>query len=154
MLRIPKLLLAVLALLAVAAAPASARSIRYRGKTRAGNTITFTRVGNKVKNVRSGVPVTCLSINRVGMSRSGVDYWLMPQAARIGRTNTVTGLMMTALYYSPVTLTAKTTLHLGRRGRITGKLEETFAYAIPTYPIPLTIDYGCRGVTTFSARPR
>jgi hypothetical protein len=27
-------------------------------------------------------------------------------------------------------------------------------YAIPTYPIPETIDYGCHGVTTFTAHAR
>jgi hypothetical protein len=151
---------ALTALLALACAgatagpAAAAHGVRYVGQTRSGEKITFTRVGHRVKNVKSGVPVTCLSINRVADSQTGVDPWVMPDAFRIGRTSSVSRLMYTALYYSPVTVTAKTTLKLARHGRITGKLDEVFAYAVPTYPIPETIDYACHGATTFTAHRR
>ena len=141
--------------LGVAAGPAAAKAkhVRYKGKTRSGNTIAFTRTGNHVGTVTSGVPVTCLSINRVGQSNSGVDPWILHGTFRLNHTTVIKGLMMTALYYSPVTITAKTTLKLHKHGVITGKLDEVFAYAIPTYPIPETIDFACHGVTTFTAKP-
>jgi hypothetical protein len=150
---------AALAALAVAAAPAGAKSVAYKGKTKAGNTITFTRDGSKIKNVQSMVPTICMSsTGGTGGSSAGGDPYKPPGAYVLGQTVKRKALQRTPFYPSEVTKNYTLTTKPGRNGKVTGKLDENFSYSI------LGIDpfsgnsyiriFLCRGVTTFTAAPK
>lgn len=131
--------------------PAHASSAVYKGKTRAGNTIKLYERGGKVRRIVTGMPVTCVSINRVGESMAGADPWDLRDTFTIGGTYHGNGRWRTGLHYSEVTVNYETKIRRTRHG-LKGALRETFAFMVPTYPMPATIDYGCLGVTRFTAR--
>jgi hypothetical protein len=143
---------AVLALAVPAAA--SAKTVHYVGKTSGGYKITFVRKGAKIAKIRTGVPTVCVSINRVSQTQSGLELFQPEHAYRLGRTGKESSLQRPVMYYSDVTKNYTVTTKKAKHGRITGKLDVTFAYAIPTYPMPETIDYACHGVTHFRAKAR
>jgi hypothetical protein len=145
--------IAALATLAVPAA-ASARTVHYVGKTSGGHKITFVRKGNKISKISTGIPTVCLSINRVSETQSGVELFQPEHAYRLGRTGKESSLQKPVMYYSDVTKNYTVKAKKAKHRRITGKLDLSFAFMIPTYPMPLTIDYACHGVTHFRAKAR
>jgi hypothetical protein len=147
---------AVLAALAVAAAPAAAKSVAYKGKTKAGDTITFTRDGPKIKNIQSMVPTICVtSSGGTGGSSAGGDLYKPPGAYALGQTVKRKALQRTPFYPDEVTKSYTVATKGAGNGKVTGKLDENFSYSI------LGIDpfsgnsyiriFLCRGVTTFTA---
>ena len=138
-------------------APAMGKTLTYKGKTKGGHTITFKRNGKKVWYIYTAVPTVCLSYNRPGAKPiSGAEEFNPPGPQIVGKKGTWKYLQKPSLYYNKVTKHYEVTINKSRsrKGKLTGKLHLTFSFMYPTYPIPLTINYGCVGKTTFSAKPK
>jgi hypothetical protein len=136
------LVVAALAL-APAAAPASARSVPYAGKTKEGSKITFTLAHGWLDGLSTMVPTTCVSAQG-GTPKATLWPWSPPYKYRLGRTAKVTTGDPTRHY--------KITSHRHGR-RITGKLSLNFSLLADDgwggYKI-LT----CYGTASFKAKPR
>jgi hypothetical protein len=155
MTRSARLVVLVAALALVAAAPAAAKPLNYKGKTKGGHSITFKREGKKVWHIYTMIPTVCLPTNRVGArSSTGAEIFNPPGPQIIGRKGTWEILQDAAMYYNPVTKHYEVTLNKSpkRNGRVSGKLHLTFSYIIPTYPMPSMITYACVGKTSFTAK--
>jgi hypothetical protein len=143
------------ALSLVAAAPAAAKPVNYKGKTAGGHTITFKREGKRVWWIYTMVPTVCLPTNRIGERPiTGAEIFNPPGPEIVGRKKTFEYLQKPALHYKDVTKHYEITLKKGRGGKLTGQLHLTFSFIVPTFPMPTMIYYSCVGKTTFSARPR
>jgi hypothetical protein len=136
------LLVAALAL-APAAASASARPVKYAGKTKEGSKITFTLEHGWLDGLSTMVPTTCVSAQG-GTPKVTLWPWSAPYKYRLGRTAKVTTGDPTRHY--------KISSH--RHGKtITGKLSLNFS---------LLTDDGwggyriltCYGTASFKAKPR
>src|SRR5690349_11486110 len=66
------------------AAPDRARPVTYRGKTHAGDPISFKLAGSRVTGLSAYVPTVCLATD--GLPLSGTDPFDPPGSFRIGRT--------------------------------------------------------------------
>jgi hypothetical protein len=147
--------LAALAALAVAAAPAAATD--YKGKTKAGHTITFKRSGTKITKLQSMVPTLCAtSSGGTYDTKAGGDPYMPPGSFQIGETTKRKTLQRTAFYPAKVTKNYTFTAKSGKNGKVSGKLDENFSYSIlgiDLYGNPYIRIYICRGVTTFTASP-
>jgi hypothetical protein len=154
-----KLTLAILAAVALvaAAAPAGAKAVSYKGKTKGGHTITFKRSGNKLSAISTLVPTVCASSTSPSATpRAGADIYQPGASFRLGRTGKTKVLQNSTFGYGKHTKNYTFSSKRGRGGKITGKLDVNFSYLIPNlyggfgaYDI-----YICRGVTSFSASPR
>jgi hypothetical protein len=155
MTRTARVIAVAAALSLVAAAPAAAKPVNYKGKTAGGHTITFKHEGKRVWFIYTMVPTVCLPTNRIGArSITGAEIFNPPGPEIVGRKVTFKYKQKPALYYNDVTKHYEVTLKKGARGKLTGKLHLTFSFIVPTFPMPSMIIYSCVGKSTFSARPR
>ena len=156
--RIPTTILAALALgaaaLPAAAEAAHAKGSAYRGKTRAGDPISFTVTRSRVTKLSAFVPTVCLPTH--GTPRPGTDAFDPPGAFRIGLTENVT-----AKRYNSMGSTSDVTKHFSittkrdRVGRMTGKLHVDYSFLQVLYTYPISgLPYICTGDTTFQLAPR
>jgi hypothetical protein len=147
---------AALALL-VAAAPAAAKPVAYKGKTKAGHTITFKRAGSSVSSIRADIPVMCVS-TRTSDTRAGADSFNPPGRIRIGGEQAIQAELPVAMGMADTaTKNFHLTLEKGRRGAISGKLDLNYMAIEPYFNSMGYLDgntFVCQGSTTFSARPR
>ena len=151
------ILIALLAL-AVAAAPAGAKTVAYKGKTKSGHSITFKRDGAKIKNVQSMVPTVCLTTSGgTDSTRTGGDIYKPPGAYELGKTTKRKGFQRTPFYPAKVTKNYTLTAKPGRNGKVTGKLDENFSFSLlgldPWSGNSYIRIFICQGVTTFTAKP-
>jgi hypothetical protein len=148
--------IAALALL-TAAAPAAAKPVAYKGKTKAGHAIVFKRAGNSVSGLRAYVPVMCVS-TRTSDTRAGAEAFTPPGLIRIGGEQAIQAELPVSMGMGDTaTKNFHVTLRKGRRGAISGKLDLNFMAIEPYFNSMGYLDgntFVCQGSTTFSARPR
>lgn len=136
--------------LALAAVPAQADAKKYVGKTTGGTKITFKQNGNKVKNLKTMVFVTCTSLQTT-VPRGGVDFYRPPKAVKIGKEVKQKKLQPSAVAGWDVT--KNYTLKLTRKGDKTkGKLAMNYSFMVPDLWNPRI--YICQGTTRFTAEPK
>jgi len=143
--------------LLVAAAPAAAKPVAYKGKTKAGQTVTFKRTGGSVSRFSAYVPVMCAS-TRTSDTRAGAEAFNPPGSIRIGGEQAITAELPVSMGMGDTaTKNFHVTLQKGRRGALTGKLDLNFMAIEPYYNAWGYLDgntFVCQGSTTFTARPR
>jgi hypothetical protein len=145
--------LAVTGLL-LGAGAAQAKTVSYKGKATGGYHVTFKKSGNKVRNLKAGVPTTCLASTTGYPPNSGSDLFNPPGSFPIGKTTKTKKLQKTGLWYSKVTKNYHVTLKKAGK-KIKGKLHMNFSYAMPVFDYynPHLVIYICRGDAKFTARP-
>jgi hypothetical protein len=140
-----------------AAAPAVAKPVSYKGKTKAGHTITFKRTGGSVNRLRADIPVLCVS-TRTSDTRAGAESFNPPGRIRIGGEQAIEAELPVGMGMGDTaTKNFHVTLERGRRGVISGKLDLNFMAIEPYFNSMGYLDgntFVCQGSTTFRARPR
>lgn len=137
-----------------AIAAAQDRPVRYQGKTRAGDPISFKLLGSKLTHLSAYVPTVCLATH--GLPLSGTDPFDPPGTFPLGRTGKAKAKRPNAIWNtSDVTKNFRVTTKRGKAGRISGKLhvDYSFLQLLFTYPIS-SRPYVCSGDTTFHLTPR
>lgn len=139
--------LAALALLAAAAPAGAAQGVKYKGKTGSGHPITFTLKGKKLHDMRSGISVTCTSIQGGGPPSTGADTFSYDGWVPLRPKGVDFEFMKKPMYhYNEVTTKHASSSKLNRRtGVITGKQPIQFSYDIPKYPVGSFAIYSCLG---------
>ncbi|HEY8466107.1 MAG TPA: hypothetical protein VIL04_04825 [Solirubrobacterales bacterium] len=136
--------------LALAAIPAEASAEKYTGKTTGGTKITFKRDGAKVKNLKTMIFVTCVSL-QTPTPRSGIDFYQPPKSVRIGRESKQKKLQPSAVAGWDVT--KNYAVKLSRKGKkVKGKLDLNYSFVQPDLYNPKI--YICQGTTRFTAKPK
>jgi hypothetical protein len=150
---IPALLLAVATALAVAG-PASARPVKYAGKTSSGHPITFTVDKGRVHDLRAGIRMSCLSIQGGGFPLGGAEVFGFRGSVPLKPHNRFTFMEKPAFHYNEVT--KNNDLWLARRDRrtISGRMRLQYSFLIPKFPIGTFTTYSCLGGARFLARAR
>jgi hypothetical protein len=126
-----------------------AKQVMYRGRTRAGDPISFRLAGSRITHLTAYVPTACLATD--GLPLSGTDPFDPPGAFPLGRTRTTTAKRPNAIWNtSEVTKHFLVATKRGRRGTISGKLhvDYSFLQILFTYPIS-SRPYVCTGDTVF-----
>jgi hypothetical protein len=151
--RIAAVLASVTAALVVAA-PASARAIKYTGKTSSGHKITFTVKNRRVHDLTAGIRMSCLPIQGGGIPLGGSEIFGFRGSLPLRAHNHYTFMEKPAFHWSEVTMTND--LWLKRRGKrtITGRMRLQYSFLIPKYPPGTFAIYSCLGGGTFTARAR
>jgi hypothetical protein len=147
---------ALLALLAVGAAPASAaKGVKYKGKSSSGYHITFTYKKGRLYNMQSGIYVSCVSIQGGGSPTGGVDTFSYKGWAKLTPKGTdFTFMKRPSLYYNEVTTKHTLAAKLNRRTKvITGTQRIQYSYLIPKYTPGTFSIYSCLGSGKFKAKP-
>lgn len=124
----------------------------YKGKTKGGNSITFTLKGAQAKKIRTIVPTLCLETTGNYSSRAGGELFQPEKAGRVGKTVKSKSLQGAALN-SGAEATKSYEVRLKKRGKVvSGKLKLNFSFLVPDlYGARIFI---CSGSTTFKANPR
>jgi hypothetical protein len=145
---------AVAALFAAAVPAAHAAKVPYKGKTTGGHSITFKYSKGKAHNVKTAVPVTCISIQGGGSPVTGVEPWTVGWMRTNLRDHKVTEPnSATGLHYREVTKNHTINTRRGRNGVISGSVRVQFSFLIPKFPIGTFAIYSCLGEMKFKARP-
>ncbi len=133
----------------VRAAVAKAKTHAYRGRTRAGDPISFKVVGGRITKLSAFVPTLCLAIH--GPPMSGTDPFDPPGSFRIGHTSKAKAKRPNAIWNtSDVTKNFSVTTKRDRSGRISGKLHVDYSFLQLLYTYPMSArPYVCTGDTTF-----
>lgn len=128
---------------------ARSASVKYRGKTREGNAISFTVAGSRVTHLSAYVPTLCLPTE--GAPLSGADPFDPPGRFRVGTTGKATAKRHNAIWNSAdVTKNFAVTTKRNRTGRISGKLHVDYSFLMILYTYPISSrPYVCTGDTTF-----
>jgi hypothetical protein len=147
------LVLAAVAALALAA-PASAKPVKYTGKTSSGHKITFTVAKGRVHDLTAGIRTSCLAIQGGGAPVGGPEVFGFRGSLPFRAHNRYTFMEKPAFHYNEVTM--NNDLWLKRRGRgvISGRMRLQYQFLIPQYPPGTFSTYSCLGGATFKARPR
>jgi hypothetical protein len=147
--------LAVTALLVAAAPAAAGTGVKYKGKTSSGHPITFTLKGKRLYEMRSGIRVSCISIQGGGAPTGGVDTFSYAGWTRMSRKGVdFTFMKKPAFHYNEVTTKHTLSTRLNRRTRtITGTQRIQYSFLIPKYPIGTFVVYSCLGSGKFKAKP-
>ena len=150
--RIAAVLASVTAALVVAA-PASARAIKYTGKTSSGHKITFTVKRGRVHDLTAGIRMSCIPIQGGGIPLGGSEIFGFRGSVPLKRHVRFKFMAKPAFYYNEVTMSHD--LWLKRRGRtISGRMRLQYSFLIPKYPPGTFAIYSCLGGGTFTARAR
>ncbi len=140
-------------LIAAGAAPAAmAKRINYAGKTRDGDQMSFTLVGNKLTKIKTYVPTLCGSTD--GFPMNGSDPFDPPGSFPLFKTTKVTARRPNAIWNtSDVTKNFVVSFKRGRHNVITGTLHSDFSFLYLVYSYPITSrPYVCTGDTKFTFR--
>lgn len=145
--------LAAAATLALAA-PASAKPVKYVGKTSSGHRITFTVNKGRVHDLTAGVRTSCLAIQGGGAPIGGPEIFGFRGSVPFRAHNRYTFMEKPAFHYNEVTM--NNDLWLKRRGGgvISGRMRLQYEFLIPKYPPGTFSTYSCLGGATFKARAR
>ena len=151
----PLTALAVIASLAIAAAPAGAiQSGSYKAKTKNGFKMSFKVKGNKVGKFNGLVPASCIS--PTGGTRVGGEVFQPPGKFKIGKTRKAKAKQRSAMGSSSgkVTKNYKVTLKRAKNGGLKAKLHVNFSFLTFEYGVygPSLKTWICRGDDTFTAR--
>ena len=149
--------LIALAIVAVAAAPASAaKPARYSGKTTAGDPISFNLAGGKLTGLRSATPMSCVPTQ--GTPRAGTDLFEPAGAFALGRTTTVQspGPVESAMHYAEVTKFFRVSARRSRHGKVTGTLHQNYSFETIgfSWGEMILLPWVCQGDARFSVAPR
>jgi hypothetical protein len=138
----------------VAAVPVAqaAKGVPYKGKTTGGNTIKFRYANNKMVNVKTGVPMTCIPIQGIGRPQIGLDLWTADWLKLPTRNLKVTETSPSSLHYNEVTKNHTINAKRNRNGTISGSIRVQYSFLIPKYPIGTFSIYSCLGNMKFTAR--
>jgi hypothetical protein len=147
--------LAVLGVLAAAAPAQAGAGVKYKGKTSSGHPITFTLKGKRLVDMRSGISVSCISIQGGGMPLGGAETFSYDGSVPLSAKGVdFTFMKKPAFYYNEVTTKHTLSSKLNRRtGVISGKQRIQYSFLIPKYPIGTFSIYSCLGSGTFKAKP-
>ena len=147
--------LAVSALLVAAAPAGAATGVKYKGKTSSGHPITFTLKGKRLYEMRSGIRVSCISIQGGGAPTGGTDTFSYGGWAPMSRKGVdFTFMKKPAFHYNEVTTKHTLASRLNRRTRtITGTQRIQYSFLIPKYPIGTFVVYSCLGSGEVKAKP-
>ena len=140
----------------VATAPAQgAKAVKYKGKTSSGHPITFTLKGKRLYEMRSGIRVSCISIQGGGAPTGGIDTFSYSGWVPMRRSGAdFTFMKKPAFHYNEVTTKHTLSSRLNRRTRIiTGKQRIQYSFLIPKYPIGTFVVDSCLGSGEFKAKP-
>src|SRR5262249_27158481 len=126
----------------------------YRGKTRAGDPISFKVVGARITKLSGYVPTLCLATE--GPPMSGTDPFDPSGSFPIGHTHKVKGKRHNAIWYTAdVTKNFSVTTKGGPAGRISAKLHVDYSFLQILYTSPISArPYVCTGDTTFRLAPK
>ena len=155
--RIRTLLLTTAAALAVAAPAASAAKPQtYTGTTDAGDPIELTATRSAVTELLTYTPTSCVPLR--GIPSAGTDAFGVMGRFPFGQTVKfqTDEPIESAMHYSPVTKHFHVTVNRTKRGVITGKLHQNFAFETLTYSTfsgHSLLGWICQGDTTFTLRP-
>jgi len=151
--RIITALLAAAAALAVAAAPASARTVKYAGKSDSGHKVTFTVKNGKIHDLTAGVRSSCLSIQGGGAPMGGPEIFGFSGSLPLKAHNRYTFEDKPAFHWREVTTNHD--LWVKRRGNtIKGRMRKQYQFMISKFPIGTFSIYSCLGEATFTAKGR
>ena len=145
------LLLAATAALVVTA-PASARPVKYAGKTSSGHKITFTVNKGRVHDLTAGLRRSCLSLQGGGFPLGGAEVFGFRGSVPFRPHNRFTFMEKPAFH--PNEVTKNNDLWLKRRDArtISGRMRLQYSFLIPKFPIGTFTTYSCLGGATFRAR--
>jgi hypothetical protein len=148
-------LTAALAAALILVPAAAAKPVRYSGTTNAGDRIGFVVNGGKVSAIRTFTPTSCVPTG--GTPRAGTDFFEPPGAFPIGRTTKVQTPepVESAMHYDKVSKWFHVTLTRGKRGAISGKLHQNYAFESLTsdsWSGVGLIGWVCQGDARFTAR--
>jgi hypothetical protein len=135
--------------LAAPVALAKSHGVTYAGKTRDGDPVSFTLVGNsKITKLKAYVPTLCGSTQ--GFPMHGTDPFDPPGAFPLSKTTKVTAKRPNAIWRTAdVTKNFKVSFKRGRHNLITGTLHSDFSFLFidfGSYPIS-SHPYVCTGDT-------
>ena len=137
-------------------APADAKPVRYAGKTRAGDAISFAVSRSAVVNLRTSTPMSCVPTS--GTPRAGTDLFHPPGRFPLGRTTTAQTKrpVDTAMHYNKVTKHFRVTVRRAKRRTITGVLHQNYSFETLTYRSGglALLPWVCRGDVRFRVRAR
>jgi hypothetical protein len=139
-------------MIAAGAAPAAmAKGVNYAGKTRDGDPMSFTLVGNKLTKLKAYVPAACGSTH--GFPMEGTDPFDPPGSFPLSRTTKVSAKRPNAIWRTAdVTKNFVVSFKRDRHSIITGTLHSDFSFLFidfGTYPIS-SHPYVCTGDTKFT----
>ena len=147
---------ASLLLATTAPAPADAKPVRYAGKTRAGDAISFAVSRAAVAKLRTSTPMSCVPTS--GTPRAGTDQFQPAGRFPLGRTTTAQTKrpVATAMHYNKVTKHFRVTVRRAKRRAITGVLHQNYSFETLTYGSGglALLPWVCRGDVTFRVRAR
>jgi hypothetical protein len=144
---------AALVAAAVPTAAQAAKRVPYKGKTNAGQKVTFKFGSGRAFNFATGVRINCLPIQGTGTPNVAVEPWTANWIKVPLKPYTVKEKSKPATYYNEVEKTHTISMKRGRNGLISGSIRTQYQYLIPKYPIGTFSIYSCLGVTTFKAKP-
>ena len=146
-------LAAIVALLAAAAPAATAKPVKYTGKTSSGHKVTFKVNRGRIHDLTAGIRMACVPIQGGGRPLGGSEVFGFRGSLPLKAHNRYTFMEKPAFHYNEVTMTND--LWLKRRGkRITGRMRLQYSFLIPKYPIGTFNIYSCLGGATFKARAK
>ena len=148
--------LAALGVLVAMAAPAgAATAVKYKGKTNTGLPVYFKLKDKRLYDMKSGIRVTCLSIQGGGAPVSGADTFSYKGYVPLSsRAQDFTFMKRPAFYYNEVTTKHTLTSKLNRRTKaITGTQRIQYSYLVPKYTPGTFSIYSCLGAGKFTAKP-
>ena len=147
------LLAAMAALFAVSAPAASAKPVKYVGKTSSGHKITFTVKKGRIYNLTAGIAAQCLSIQGGGAPISGAEIYSFRGYVPLKAHNRFKYMQKPAFWWKEVTMTHD--LWVKKNGRnISGRLRQQYSFLMPKYPIGTFQIYSCLGGAKFKAKPK
>jgi hypothetical protein len=146
-------LVAVVALLAVAAPAATAKPVKYVGKTDSGHKVTFKVNKGRIHDLTAGIRMSCIPIQGGGSPTGGSEIFGFRGSLPLRAHNRYTFMEKPAFHYNEVTMTND--LWLKKRGnRISGRMRLQYSFLIPKYPIGTFTVYSCLGGGKFKARAK
>ena len=131
----------------------AAAVVKYRGKTRAGDPISFTLSGARITHLSAFAPALCLPTH--GTPLSGTDPFDPPGGFKVGTTSKVTAKRYNEIWHTAdVTKNFFVTTKRDRSGRIIGRLHVDYSFLMIIYSYPISSrPYVCTGDTTFKLAP-
>ena len=146
-------LIAVAAALAVAA-PATAKPVKYTGKTSSGHKIKFTVDKGRVHDLVGGIRMQCVSIQGGGAPIAGSEVFGFRGSVPFKAHNRYTFMEKPAFHWNEVTMNNDLWLKRRGNGRVSGRMRLQYEFLVPKYPPGTFSVYSCLGSGKFKARAR
>jgi hypothetical protein len=135
-------------------AQAAAHTVKYSGKTRHGDPISFTLTGSRIAKVKAYAPTLCLPTH--GLTLTGTDAFDPPGSFVLGRTGKATAKRHNSMWdTSDVTKNFTLATKRTGKGRISGSVHADFSFLMLVWTYPMSArPYVCTGDTTFTVKPQ